>query len=64
MIVPQKDLKVKEVSCTWYMGTHGVYLAAVQNLQLEHVISHPVTMVPLSLAPVDGAKTTEPANHL
>ena len=40
-----------------------MYLAAVQNLQLEHVISDHMTMVLLSLAIFNGAMTAEPANH-
>ena len=52
---PQKDLKVKEVLCTRDIWGCLVYLAVVQNLELEHVMSYPMTMAPLSLAHIDGA---------
>ena len=55
MNIPQKDLKVKEVLCTRDIWGCLVYLAAVQNLELEHVMSYPMTMAPLSLAHIDGA---------
>ena len=32
-----------------------MYLAAVQNLELEHVMSYPMAMAPLSLTHIDGA---------
>ena len=32
-----------------------MYLAAVQNLEREHVMSYPMTMAPLSLTHIDGA---------
>ena len=51
MNIPQKDLKVKEVLCTKDIWGRLVYLAAVQNLEWEHVM----TMVPLSLVPIVGA---------
>ena len=51
MNIPQKDLKVKEVLCTKDIWGRLVYLAAVQNLEWEHVM----TMVPLSLVPIGGA---------
>ena len=38
MNIPQKDLKVKEVLITRDIWGHLVYLAAVQNLELEHVM--------------------------
>ena len=40
MNIPQKDLKVKEVLCTRDIWGRLVYLAAVQNLELEHVMSY------------------------
>ena len=56
MNTPQKDLTVKEVMCTRPPGIYCVgYLTVVQNLELEHVMSYPMTMVPLSLAYIDGA---------
>ena len=55
MNIPQKDLKVKEVLCTRDIWGCLVYLAVVQNLELEHVMSYPMTMAPLSLAHIYGA---------
>ena len=55
MNIPQKDLKVKNVLCTRDIWGCLVYLAAVQNLELEHVMSYPMTMAPTSLAHIDGA---------
>ena len=55
MNIPQKALKVKEVLCTRDIWGRLVYLTVVQNLALEHVMSYPMTMVPLSLAYIDGA---------
>ena len=55
MNIPQKDLKVKEVLCTRDIWGCLVYLAVVQNLELEHVMSYPMTMAPLSLVHIDGA---------
>ena len=49
MNIPQKDLKVKEVLCIRDIWGCLVYLAVVQNLELEHV------MAPLSLAHIYGA---------
>ena len=53
--IHRKDLTVKEVLCTRDISGCLVYLAAVQNLELEHVMSYPMTMAPLSLAHIDGA---------
>ena len=39
MNIPQKDLKVKEVLCTRDIWERPVYLAAVHNLELVHVMS-------------------------
>ena len=44
--IPQKDLKVKEVLITRDISGRLVYLAAVQNLELGHVMSYPMTMPP------------------
>ena len=51
MNIPQKDLKVREVLCTRDFWGRLVYLAAVHNLKLEHVMS----MVPLSLVHIGGS---------
>ena len=48
--IPQKDLKVREVLCTRDIWGRLAYLAAVHNLQLEHVLP----MVPLSLVRIGG----------
>ena len=53
--IPQKDLKVKEVLCTRDIWGRLVYLAAVQNLELEYVIAYPMTIFLLSLAHIHGA---------
>ena len=54
-IIPQKDLKVKEVLCTRDIWERLVYLSAVQNLELEYVISYPMTIFLLLLAHIHGA---------
>ena len=46
MNIPQKDLKVKDILCIW---GRLLYLSAVQNLELEHVINDS------SLVHIDGA---------
>ena len=51
MNIPQKDL----ILITRDLWGRLVYLAAVQNLEFEHVILYPMTMPPLSLTHMDGA---------
>ena len=41
-----------------------MYLAAVQNLELEHVMSYHMTMVPLSRAHIDGAMKSSDKSSL
>lgn len=50
-----KDRKMKEVLCTRDLFGRLLYVAAQQKLDLKEVLSYPLTIVPLSLAHIDGS---------
>lgn len=51
------DRKIAELKCTRDLMGRLVVLAMKKNLDLEHVMSYPLTTVPLSLCSTDGMMT-------
>ena len=53
-VTVKMSLKIKELQCTRDLFGRLLYLAVTLDLDLKDILSYPLTLVPMSLAHVDG----------